>query len=459
MDKQLLGFETDFTVNTGNRFLVLTKSGLDREQIIGFQVEMITNNEIPGITKLFLREKDGAVELHYNLSGLISIANYLRRQKLSRLEFINILEKLLDVVLESRCYFLNDTSFVLEGSFVFINPKSKDVYLIYLPLDIDEDFTGLFKSLLVNLVENCTGLESSDSDLLQLLDRVQEEEFNLTGFREQLKKIKSTGTHPVITIDEFPNESHGDGDFLPNKSEYRPDEGYTPPTNAKRQVSTTLLVLMATVAILAAVFSNVKGGSLGSMLLANKWYFLQGVGVLLLAGLIVGVLSLFIKANKSGLSSYFAKAKATGQMGTDGIEQETGHGLEFTPIERNDMGIEGNGMESELPEYTCDDTVLLEESNYPCLRAVNDGGTIIISKNEFILGRRKETCDYAIQNISIGRAHAHIIKCAGVYYIEDMDSTNGTFINGSRLLSNKKYELHDSDQITLANVEYRFFIG
>jgi hypothetical protein len=82
---------------------------------------------------------------------------------------------------------------------------------------------------------------------------------------------------------------------------------------------------------------------------------------------------------------------------------------------------------------------------------------IPINKAEFHIGRNREAVDYCeAANKNIGRVHARIVFAEGVYYLVDLESKNGTYLNGERLISNTPYPLKFGDNVRLANVEYLF---
>ena len=56
--------------------------------------------------------------------------------------------------------------------------------------------------------------------------------------------------------------------------------------------------------------------------------------------------------------------------------------------------------------------------------------------------------DVVIRDASISRLHAKLIY-DGEYYLEDMNSTNGTFKNGLRLLPYEKRLLEPGDEVRL----------
>ncbi len=57
----------------------------------------------------------------------------------------------------------------------------------------------------------------------------------------------------------------------------------------------------------------------------------------------------------------------------------------------------------------------------------------------------------------VSRRHARITRRSGQYFIEDMGSTNGTFINrGRRLLPGDRQALHDGDEVIVGKTFLRF---
>ena len=75
--------------------------------------------------------------------------------------------------------------------------------------------------------------------------------------------------------------------------------------------------------------------------------------------------------------------------------------------------------------------------------SIADGGL------PYTVGRDKKN-KLHIQSTAVSRFHAMLSAKKGDHFVRDMDSTNGTFLNGKRV---KKAEIRPGDKITIANVD------
>lgn len=79
-----------------------------------------------------------------------------------------------------------------------------------------------------------------------------------------------------------------------------------------------------------------------------------------------------------------------------------------------------------------------------------------VEENVMTLGKKKGEADIVLEDASISRLHARIIKEESIYYIEDLNSTNGTFKNGLQLQPYEKRELNEGDEIKLGRIALIF---
>jgi len=79
-----------------------------------------------------------------------------------------------------------------------------------------------------------------------------------------------------------------------------------------------------------------------------------------------------------------------------------------------------------------------------------------LDKDEIIIGRGPD-CDVVVPDRQVSRHHARVLRTADGYVIEDLDSKNGTHLNGA--LIQRPMLLQDGDVIQVALALYLTFIG
>jgi len=72
------------------------------------------------------------------------------------------------------------------------------------------------------------------------------------------------------------------------------------------------------------------------------------------------------------------------------------------------------------------------------------------------IGRSKES-DVQIEDRYASGFHARVFSRGGRYFVEDMDSTNGTLLNDATL--KEEAELIDGDVVKIGDTEFRFEAG
>lgn len=70
---------------------------------------------------------------------------------------------------------------------------------------------------------------------------------------------------------------------------------------------------------------------------------------------------------------------------------------------------------------------------------------------------RLPNAEVSLEGAGISREHAQILEEAGQYYLTDLESDNGTFLNGVRLSPKQKRVLRHHDQIGIEGYHLRFW--
>ncbi|MFH1437060.1 MAG: FHA domain-containing protein [Pseudomonadota bacterium] len=76
--------------------------------------------------------------------------------------------------------------------------------------------------------------------------------------------------------------------------------------------------------------------------------------------------------------------------------------------------------------------------------------SISLQDEKYTLGRGEEN-SITILDGGMSKRHATIIRAENKFYIEDLNSTNGTYIDGLKLPPNQKYELRHNCRVTFGN--------
>lgn len=113
----------------------------------------------------------------------------------------------------------------------------------------------------------------------------------------------------------------------------------------------------------------------------------------------------------------------------------------------------------EEPEKQTLPTVLLSDTSEEIQGILRYEGrmglpNLHITKLPFLIGSGKE-CDGVIDDVTVSRKHALITKQDDVYFIEDLNSSNGTIVADGLLNYKTRISLRKNESIVISNQPYR----
>ena len=86
-----------------------------------------------------------------------------------------------------------------------------------------------------------------------------------------------------------------------------------------------------------------------------------------------------------------------------------------------------------------------------------DGGKpITLDRDITVVGRSARLCDLVIEHTSVSKMHCILVKTDGLLYMRDLGSTNGTRVNGQRVI---RGALLPGDQLSFSSTNYRVYLG
>lgn len=450
-----LAFEYSFERDSACSYLVLR---LDSDiKLLNHQAEIISQNPAPAFVPFHIRRENENISIYYNITSRITLAQYLERKRLNRKEILDLLRNITRNLMLHRNYLLELSSFIIHQDFIYINPATAEVSLVYVPVHQDRDIMEAYREFLKDMLVNSANIDenSGDNFLQRILNFLRLDTFNLNDFNRLIIDLRNgSGAYvPLaksgyeynrsVAYEEASHSSSAKGSKgTGNKAHGMNYEG-------RKFLSIILihLIIVLAAAIACLVLVSRSGGDMASI-----------AGVLIIAA------AIDILAVKKMGARYGAKQPEGGiKKKTMGNQQVT------SPKAANVNACSGRGAYRgrnqavfSAPEMikACDTVMVsgVRPESHPYLEGVgvNAGEKIIINKGKFIIGRLSSMVDYVIQESTIGKLHAEITENMGVYCIRDLNSKNGTYVNDVRIPSNKEYEIKINDRIRFSNLEYVF---
>jgi pSer/pThr/pTyr-binding forkhead associated (FHA) protein len=84
--------------------------------------------------------------------------------------------------------------------------------------------------------------------------------------------------------------------------------------------------------------------------------------------------------------------------------------------------------------------------------SVDNKSPVAVRKNVFLIGRGSK-CDYVIEHRSVSREHAVVTRERSGWFIEDLNSANGTWLNGDQI---SKHKIEEGEEYLISNFTLRF---
>lgn len=434
-----------------------------------YQVEMLAHNPTPGILKLYIRRKDNCLKFYMNITSKMPLVWLLKRKKLNRNEFIGVLCGITKPLLEACKYFLRENSFIIDENYIYASPDLTEISLVYLPVIFDGDYIKAFKDLVIRLITALADVEESTGDnyLQRILGHVKQESFSIAEFDRALKEMVCMGgVEGSAGISDIPVSKNENFQIpLLNNSKVNvkvPETGAAAkkPVNFDRHMVKLVISQAAIALILLAVFKSGLLMSLDQVDLKSAYAGLAlivgAVDFLIIRNILLGKKKIEQPADSK---KHLTEEKSVIKQKPVLKEKPVVKVIDVTGIPKGEM------IENVLPPIsgnTHSETVYLADIKQmdPYLQGMKDGiiENIPLTKSQFIMGRLEGQADYVCHSNAVGKLHAEITHRTGVYYIKDLNSRNGTFVNYERIDSSREYEIKNNDRIRLANCEYMFIV-
>lgn len=488
MENKAKNLIPDFKNISGRSLMVYTF--FDKEEVIHYQLQMLANNSIPGVLKADTIGLDGEIRLQYEITSLVPVKKLLERRKMSRNDVLTLINQIVSMLESLEQYLLDADLIVFDSTYIYVDPQDMKLGFVYLPLINMEWNPDSLKSFLINLIINDIRFadEPSDDFLQRLIELLKNEDFKLSSLKTYIKDMDRVKPMPIMNAPPVNTQSVIEEkelihslikpqikDVIKTTKMCYPIKSYIIMGSA-----VGALILFCLVLVISGIMSPSNPDSLmslfGFLMIDGAVAYLvytkvftpdKKVEKIVLPQKVEYVNKAFpvpvpplikqeVNPSKQGfpLIAKIAKSEAapaeTMGQGDKNIAPDFG---------RKAIEPKKPVLTSPIPQYK-DRTVILDSGSLklPHLKRKqgNNIETIILKNFPFMLGRLEGQVDYCLNNPAIGKLHAEIKNTPEGFFISDMNSLNGTFVNDERVQTGKDSIIKNGDRIILSNEEFVF---
>lgn len=424
-----------------------------------YEIHMLEENQIPGFMDCVRKKINGKDRYYYEITSRQSLAQICENEALTIAHLQILLHCLYQALLQMDPYLLDGNKIVLEPELIYLDIESREAVFCYWPLcgkTIQDSFRIFASYLLYHL-------ERTDTEAVLLMyeinRKVQEKNYALMDLLqskaspllldEQQKESKER-----TRLDEEKQENVIQ-DLIVQEDSQREIKKKTKKKEKKNRKNRN--ENRGNENLAAGVIFLVVLGIVG---IAARMEFLTITQAGGIAFLIIGGMAYILSPEKKRKRKKEKKKKEQEkeQKEIEKINWEVPEHI-LTAREREHMAVPQK--EEQQPEEMVGATTLLweggeEYQTHLTLISMNarERNNVVLVNDSYLIGKLKAKVDIYIDDASISRIHAKIQKEEGEYYLYDMNSTNGTFLNGKRLGIREKVLLQVSDEIAFADLGY-----
>lgn len=425
-----------------------------------YQVRMLVGNIIPSLLKCRIQGVDGKFMMYFDITSKQAVSTLYEEKKLGNEDLRLIFGGFVRVMEEAAEYLINPAQLVLKPQYIFADCEKKELFFCLMPgydKDIKEQFQLLTEYILPKIDH-----EDSEAVILGygVYRRTMENSFHLEHIKEELYR-KQNNKEEIKTETEKDSreisvQETGEEKLMQSSgmSENFWREEKTEKTDSHKLFGKKVAVFVLILLALAGVTMAISGGYLPhqdiSVLLG---VVLAGMGGIMLAVLIIRKAKDVYKQpqresrEKPQLSEKFVRPPV------NEILQEGSDDSIKTMMEKKSLHRE---REEDFGETVVLSAGVVSGPASLVSREPGELAPIYLQEELTVIGKLENACDAVIDLPTVSRIHAKIRKREEEYYLSDMNSRNGTIVNGRLLLPEEEYRLQEEDEVDFAQARYIF---
>lgn len=431
--------EITYRHSYNNNLMVIKDSNVI---INDYRINMITRNNINGLLEMYVGCINGETEISYVISSKQCIREIFQKNKIQYEDLKILLDSIIGIAKELKEYLLDINHILIESDNIFFDVDTKKVYFCYYP-NKEQTFKDSFKNI---LQEMAVMIEHNDYKAVELIYGIMEicnkTNFSMIQIEDYIKTVCKDDTNEIYKeIKEVRNDKV-------SVNKYDEEKLYLSDVNKKNTYGTDYKdefdYMQTQVNKKNEADNDIKNYR------KMKYSFTKFMK------------SLIIKKQKEIYDEDYGLTKENYNFeneNTDDISEDIYRMKKIKSDlseEDEDCDIYNMNIDNECNDS---ETVLITDiikDKKRKLFSLCDYDDILINEYPFIIGKSAGKVDEVIEDRLVSRIHLRINNELNKFTIEDLNSRNGTFVNGERLNPYEKVEITIGDKITIASSEYIF---
>ena len=453
----------EYKRDMNHNYLILY--GEDEINTDSYQVRMLVGNVIPSLLKCRIQGMDGRFLVYFDITSKQALSVLYEEKKMGVEDLRLIFGGFVKAMEDAAEYLMNPGQFIISPEYIYTDIEKQEIYFCMMPgyeKDIKEQFQFLTEYILPKI-------DHQDQDAVILgygvYKRAMEDSFHLEHIKEELYKTQGQQGTTTTKAEQMKTESEQrqeSEDFNPEEEGFWENEEINQEFVRDGEKSKRLSLPQKTgVIVLAAILlCGIDAITLMGYLPYLETGTILGIIIVLVACVMLFVYVLKIKkkpgALRQGREEERDKPKGiTGKVPTDQTEQSQ-NTIKSVVKSTNKPVVKSSQLHADYGE-----TVVLSAGavSGPASLVSKEPGelaTIYINEDLTVIGKLETACDAVISLPTVSRIHAKIRKKEDAYYLTDMNSRNGTAVNGRLLLPDEEYQLEPEDEVDFAQARYIF---
>lgn len=481
-----------------------------QDQFVRYEMKMQENNTIPHLLAAKNFQQDDVIQIYYNVTSKVSLQQILTRQQMQKVEFLTLLEGILSVYDELDEYQLSQGGILLDENYIFLKPGNFDPNFVFLPIHTEKTGLENLQKFVMQMVLDSRIANTNDDFIQRLIGLTNEPSLTIQRMHSEIQGLRSARSvdpvqnkTPELVVPTFSNLPQVKGNEERRQvQEQQPAKGGAaeekkaksiqpvkqPPMRKKEQQTAQKSEKATKNDKKRTLFFAIQGVFviMVALLLKNGFFmqngqlqysYIVGVLLLILGTDVVLYRELFVnhkgkpatRPEKKPAKANAISAKKPPKTYTAAETSATVQKHEQTPETQPTHIPKVDVVPPIIPtpplpmnDEQGDDTVVIDEreSVGGCLEYVENGliKRIHLGEGTTRIGSRSQSVDYVIESKKVSKMHAELTNCGGQYTIRDLNSTNGTYLNGGtqRIVSNQDFQLRNGDKIRMGDVELTF---